>query len=213
MYQIILTENDKKVKTLYTYSREYDALYRFTNVSNKQVTFPKKQVYKEKVLTEVNYHILLLKKRNDGDHSITLRDKYGKLLDSFMEDPNWVVLGRSEYQIEEQFSVTGANRKLNLNEIISYVLLSKLSEKNPKQVLMLHNKIIIEGLTLNMVTCKDEDEAIRLYNSLRLYTFENKTKHVIFFGSIQKPDRKQWYKKIHEITGVGYNRLYRKSSR
>ena len=50
MYEIILTENDKKVKTLYKYSREYDALYRFTNVSNKQIQYPKKQVYKNKVL-------------------------------------------------------------------------------------------------------------------------------------------------------------------
>ena len=213
MYEIILTENDKKVKTLYKYSREYDALYRFTNISNKNVQFPKKQIYKNKVLTEVNYHILLLKKRSEGDSSIVVRDKYGRLLESFMEDPDWVVLSRSEYNIEEQFSVTGANRKLSLNEIISYVFLSKLSEKKPKQVLMLHNKIIIEGTALNMITCKDEEEAIRLYNKLRIHSFDNKIKNLIFFGSIQKLDRKVWYKKVHEITGVGYNRLYRKSSR
>ena len=60
MYEIILTENDKKVKTLYTYTREYDALYRFTNINSKKVHFPKKQVYKDKVLTEVNYHVLQL---------------------------------------------------------------------------------------------------------------------------------------------------------
>lgn len=213
MYEIILTENDKKVKTLYTYTREYDALYRFTNINSKKVYFPKKQVYKDKVLTEVNYHVLLLKKRGEDDKSIIIRDKYGKLLDSYMEDPDWVVLGKSEYQVEEQFSVTGANRKLNLNEIISYVLLNKISEKNPKQVLILHNKVIIEGIVLNMVTCKDEEEAVRLYNKLRIHSFENKVKNIIFFGSILKPDRKVWYKKIHELTGVGYNRLYRKSSR
>lgn len=213
MYQIILTENDKKVKTLYTYTREYDALYRFTNINSKQVHFPKKQVYKNKILTEVTHHVLLLKKRNDGDKSIIIRDKYGKLLESYTEDPDWVVLGRSEYQIEEQFSVTGANRKLNLNEIISYVLLSKLNDKNPKQILLLHNKVIIEGITLNMITCKDEEESVRLYNKLRVYSFDNKVKHLIFFGSIPKTDRKVWYKKIHGYTGVGYNRLYRKSSR
>lgn len=213
MYEIILTENDKKVKTLYTYNREYDALYRFTNISNKNVLFPKKQVYKNKVLTEVTYHILLLKKRNEGDKGIIVRDKYGKLLNSFNEDPEWVVLGRSDYNIEEQFSVTGANRKLNLEEIISYVLLNKLSDKNPKQVVLLNNKIIIEGLNLNMVTCKDLDEAMRLYNKLRIYCYDKKTKNIIFFGSIPKHNKKVWYKKIHEITGVGYNRLYRSSSR
>lgn len=213
MYQIILTENDKKVKTLYTYNREYDALYRFTNISNKSILFPKKQVYKNKVLTEVTYHILLLKKRGEGDIGITLRDKYGKLLNSFNEDPEWVVLGRSEYNIEEQFSVTGANRKLSLEEIISYVILSKLSDKNPKQVVLLNNKIIIEGITLNMVTCKDTTEAVRLYNQIRIYCYDKKTKHIIFFGSVPKQNKKSWYKKIHETTGVGYNRLYRSSSR
>jgi hypothetical protein len=213
MYEIILTENNKKVKTLYNYSREHDALYRFTNIVKKEIHLPKKQVYKNKVLTEVFYHILLLKKRQEGDKSIIVRDKYGKLLESFMEDPEWVVLGRSEYNIEEQFSVTGANRKLNLKEIITYVLLPKISDKNTKQVVMLNNKIVIEGSSLNMVTCKDLDECVRLYNKLRVYCFENKVQNVIFFGSAPKEERRVWYKKIHDVTGIGYNRLYRKSSR
>ncbi len=130
-----------------------------------------------------------------------------------MEDPEWVVLGRSEYTIEEQFSVTGANRKLDLNEIIKYVLLPKISDKNPKQVLMLNNKLLIEGITLNLVTCKNVEETIRLYNKLRTYCYENKISNLIFFGSVPKIDKKVWYKKIHETTGIGYNRLYRKSSR
>lgn len=213
MYQIILTENNKKVKTLHTYTREHDALYRFTNISNKKVYLPKTQVYKDKKLTDVVYNILLLKKREENDKGIVVRDKYGKFLEEFMEDPNWVVLGQNEFYIEEQFSVTGANRKLHLNEIIRYVLLPKLSDKNPKQVLMLNNKVIIEGITLNMITCKNIDESVRLYNKLRVYCFDNKTQHVIFFGSIPKTEKSVWYKKIHEITGVGYNRLYRSSSR
>jgi hypothetical protein len=213
MYQIVLTENNKKIKTLYTYTREHDALYRFTNISKKEIKFPKKQVYKNKVLTDVIYHVILLKKREEGDKSIIVRDKYGKLLDSFMEDSDWVVLGRSDYNVEEQFSVSGANRKLNLQEIIRYVLLSKLDEKNPKQVLMLNNKVIVEGINFNMITCKDVGESVRLYNALRVHCFENKVKNILFFGSIQKSDKSSWYKKIHDITGVSYNRLYRKSSR
>jgi hypothetical protein len=188
-------------------------LYRFTNVSNKEILFPKKQVYKNKVLTEVNYHVLLLKKRGDGDKGITIRDKYGKLLETFTEDSDWVVLGRSEYNMEEQFSVTGANRKLNLQEIINYVLLSKLSDKNPKQVVILNNKIVVEGITLNMITCKDVNEAVRLYNKIRVHCYDNKVKNIIFFGSVPKQNKKEWYKKIHEQTGVGYNRLYRNCSR
>jgi hypothetical protein len=213
MYQIILTENNKRVKTLYTYTREHDALYRFTNIAKKQVSFPKKQVYKNKVLTEVFYHVFLLKKREEGDKSIIVRDKYGKLLESFMDDPDWVVLGRSEYNLEEQFSVTGANRKLNLDEIIRYVLLPKISDSNPKQVIMINNKVVVEGITLNMITCKDIPETIRLYNKIRTYCFDNKTQNIVFFGSVPKEQKRVWYKKIHESTGIDYNRLYRKSSR
>jgi hypothetical protein len=213
MYQIVLTENNKKIKTLYTYGREHDALYRFTNMVKKEVHLPKKQVYKNKVLTEVYYHIILLKKTEEGDKSISVRDRYGKLLESFMEDPEWVVLGRSEYSLEEQFSVTGANRKLNFYEIVKYVLLPKISEKTPKQVCIINNKIVIEGDTLNVITCKDITEATRVYNKLRIYCFENKVNFVLFFGSVSKERRKFWYKRIHDVTGMGYNRLYRKSSR
>jgi hypothetical protein len=154
-----------------------------------------------------------LKKRVEGDESIIVRDNYGKLLEEFMEDPNWVVLGRSDYKVEEQFTVSGANRKLNANEIIKHVLLSKISEKNIKQILILNNKIVIEGLNLNLITCKNTDESIRFYNKLRTHCFDNDIKDVVFFGSISKPYKKEWYKKIHEITGIGYNRLYRNSSR
>lgn len=198
---------------MYSYTREHDALYRFTNISKKTVHLQKKQVYKNKKLTDIFYHILLLKKRVEGDKSIVVRDRYGKLLESFMEDPHWVVLGRSEYNIEEQFSVTGANRKLNLMEIIKYVLLPKLSADNPKQIVMLNNKIVIEGININMVTCKDINETIRLYNEIRVYCFENKVQNVIFFGSVPKEGKRVWYKKLHEATGTDYNRLYRKGSR
>ena len=213
MYQIILIENNKKVKTLYTYTREHDALYRFTNINNKKVHFQKKCVYKNKVLTEVDYHVLLLKRRSEGDKSIIVRDNYGKLLEEFMEDPDWVVLGRSDYKVEEHFSVSGANRKLNAMEIIKHVLIAKISNKNTKQILILNNKVIIEGENLHLITCKNKDEAVRFYNKLRAYCFDNKINDVVFFGKIDKPYKKEWYKKIHEKTGVGYNRLYRSSSR
>jgi hypothetical protein len=78
---------------------------------------------------------------------------------------------------------------------------------------MLNNKIVIEGLDLFIVTCKDIDETIRLYNKIRTYCFDNKIGDVVFFGSIPKDNRKAWYKKIHERTGIGYNRLYRSNSR
>jgi len=213
MFQIVLYENYKKIKVLHTYSRLYDANNRLKILNNKETFLPKKFIYRDKKLTEVNYKVFLFKKKEEGDKSILIRDSFGKIITESLESDEWVVIDEANYQIEEQFNVTGANRKLNASEILNHVLLPKLSTKNTKQVFMLNNKIVIEGDYLHMVTCKNLDECIRLYNKIRKYCFDSKIKDVLFFGSIQKVDRKVWYKKIHVITGISYNRLYRDSSR
>jgi hypothetical protein len=182
-------------------------------LKNKKVSMPKKFIYRDKKLEDVGYSVILQKRREKGDKSIPIRDEYGRLMEDLMNDPEWIILGKEPYQLEEQFNVTGANRKLSAIEIINNVLLPNLSEKNTKQVVILNNKIVIEGMNLYMITCKTVEEAIRLYNKLRTYSFDNNVVNIIFFGSIQKVDKSSWYKKIHDITGVSYNRLYRKSSR
>jgi hypothetical protein len=213
MFQIVLYENYKKIKVLHTYSRLYDANNRLKILNNKETFLPKKFIYRDKKLTEVNYKVFLFKKKEEGDKSILIRDNFGKIITESLESDEWVIIDEAGYQIEEQFNVTGANRKLNASEILNHVLLPKLSTKNTKQVFMLNNKIVIEGDYLNMVTCKNLDECIRLYNKIRKYCFDSKIKDVLFFGSIQKVDRKTWYKRIHAITGISYNRLYRNCSR
>jgi hypothetical protein len=156
---------------------------------------------------------MLVKRREEGDISTPIRDNLGRLSEHLMGDPEWVALNIANYDIEEQYNVTGANRKLSAIEVINHVVLPNISDSNTKQIVMLNNKLVIEGNSLHMVTCKSVEECVRLYNSIRIYTFENKVGNLLFFGTIQKVDKKVWYKKIHDITGVSYNRLYRKSSR
>mgnify|MGYP000903301058 FL=1 len=213
MYQIVLTENRKKIKVLHSYSREYDANYRFEKLKSQEGFFPKTKVYKDKKLTDVNYEILLLKKREENDQNRIIKNELGKYVEETVNDDEWVILDSATYLMEENFNVSGANRKLTAKEIIEYIVTSNQQKKNPKQILMLNNKIVIEGLELHVVTCKDIDETIRLYNKIRTYCFDKKINDIIFFGSIPKENRKTWYKKIHERTGIGYNRLYRSNSR
>tara|TARA_R100001509_G_scaffold52119_1_gene28615 strand:- start:108333 stop:108974 length:642 start_codon:yes stop_codon:yes gene_type:complete len=213
MYKLVLYENNDKLKVLYNYSRRKDATYRLKSLTSKKVSLKKEVVYKNKELKDVSYRILLTKKREEGDKSVVVRDGYGKILEKIMNDPNEVVISVSDYEIEEQYSVTGANRKLSASEILNSVLLNKISEKNTKQVLMLNNKLIIDSLVINMVTCKDVSEVIRLYNYLRKLCWDKSIPNVVFFGEVHKQDKGLWYKRIHEQTGVSYNRLYRKISR
>lgn len=213
MYQIVLTENRVKIKVLHTYSREHDALYRFNKIKYSNVFLPKKTIYKEKQLTDVVYEILLLKKYESGDQNISIKDRFGRNVTIETNDGDWTVLGKVDYDIEEQFNVTGANRKLNGKEILDHILLNNLKNTNIKQVVILNNKVVIEGLNIFMVTCKNVHEATRLYNKLRVHCYDNNISHIVFFGTVPKPNKKIWYKKLHERTGVSYNRLYRSSSR
>jgi hypothetical protein len=213
MYQIVLTENRKKIKVLHNYSREHDVNYRFEKLKSQAVFFPKTKIYKDKVLEDINYEILLLKKRTEEDSDRIIKNELGKFVQESVDDDSWVIVDVAPYFVEETFNISGANRKLTAKEIIDYVVIPNKQKKAPKQVLMLNNKIVVEGLELYLVTCKDIDETIRLYNKIRTYCFDNKIGDIIFFGSIPKENRKTWYKKIHERTGIGYNRLYRSNSR
>jgi len=213
MYQIVLTENRKKIKTLYNYTRESDVNYRFEKLKSQDIFFPKTKIYRDKKLVDVNYEILLLKKRDENDVNRVIKNELGKFVEEVLDDDDWVIIETSYYPVEETFNVSGANRKLTAKEIVDHVVMANKQKKSPKQLLMLNNKIVIEGLDLFIVTCKDIDETIRLYNKIRTYCFDNKIVDIIFFGSIPKDNRKVWYKKIHERTGIGYNRLYRSNSR
>jgi hypothetical protein len=213
MYQIVLTENRKKIKTLYSYTRESDVNYRFEKLKSQDIFFPKTKIYRDKKLVNVNYEILLLKKRDEKDVNRVIKNELGKFVEEVVDDSEWVIIETSYYPVEETFNVSGANRKLTAKEIVDHVVMANKQKKSPKQLLMLNNKIVIEGLDLFIVTCKDIDETIRLYNKIRTYCFDNKIVDIIFFGSIPKDNRKVWYKKIHERTGIGYNRLYRSNSR
>jgi hypothetical protein len=213
MYQIVLTENRKKIKVLHTYSRESDVNYRFEKLKSQVIFFPKTKIYRDKKLVDVNYEILLLKKRTEEDANRIIKNELGKFVEETVDDNEWVIVGVTPYLIEETFNISGANRKLTAKEIVDYVVVPNKQKKAPKQLLMINNKIVVEGLELYLVTCKDIDETIRLYNKIRTYCFDNKISDIIFFGSIPKENRKTWYKKIHERAGIGYNRLYRSNSR
>jgi hypothetical protein len=205
MYQIILTENKEKVKTLHTYSREYDALRRFDRIRKKTVVFPKTVTWKEQVLTPITYEVLLLKQKEEGEtHNV----------DATLNSDEWVIMDKVSFEEEEMFNVTGSNRKLSAKEILEHVILPRLSDDNPKQLIILNNKLVIEGLALNVVTCKDVSQTIRLYNFYREMFLESGNLNIMFSGIVEdKSMKKEWYKKIHERTGMSMNRLYRKSSR
>lgn len=213
MFQIVLTENRHKVKVLYRYARENDANNRFQKLKSQAVFFPKTKIYKGKKLQDVGYEVLLLKKKEDGDKNRIIKNEIGKFVEEVSNNPEWVIIASAPYPMEENFNVTGANRKLTGKEILDNLVLTNKQKNNPKQLLILKNKLIIESLSIYVVTCKNTEQAIKLYNRIRTHCYDNKITNILFFGTIVKKDYKVWYKRLHDRLGIEYNRLYRTSSR
>jgi hypothetical protein len=215
MFQLILVENKKKIKTLYK-SPNFDSIdIKFNEFKSEKVDFPKKFIYKtdKKVLIPTVYEILLIKPKNYSVDEKKVNKRMVFVGDITSDDNEWDIVDRSVVFFEEIFMVTGANRKLNTKEIIDNIIVTRKNNHEVKQVLIMQNKLIVEGLSLHMIICKNEFDAKRLYSYLRTYCYEHKIKWVGFFGSLSRSSRKEWYKKIHKLTGVGYDRLYRKLSR
>jgi len=213
MFQIVLTENRHKVKVLYHYARENDANNRFQKLKSQAVFFPKTKIYKGKKLQDVGYEVLLLKKKEEGDKNRIIKNEIGKFVEEVSNNPEWVIIASAPYPMEENFNVTGANRKLTGKEILDNLVLTNKQKNNPKQLLILKNKLIIESLSIYVVTCKNTEQAIKLYNRIRTHCYDNKITNILFFGTISKKDYKIWYKRLHDRLGIEYDRLYRTSSR
>jgi hypothetical protein len=213
MFQIVLTKNRHKIKVLYDYKRENDANNRFKKLKSQVVFFPKTKIYKGKELQDVGYEVLLLKKKVEGDKNRIVKNEIGKFVEEVSDNPEWSIIASAPYPMEENFNVTGANRKLTGKEILDNLVLTNKQKNNPKQLLLLKNKLIIESLSIYVVTCKNTEQAIKLYNRIRTHCYDNKITNILFFGTIVKKDYTVWYKRLHSRLGIGYNRLYRASSR
>ena len=72
MYELVLCENNKKIKVLFTYQRRHDALYRFKVLSNEKISLKKEVIYKEKKLTKVKYKVLLYKRKEEDEKVLQL---------------------------------------------------------------------------------------------------------------------------------------------
>jgi hypothetical protein len=213
MFKIVLTENNRKISVLHIFKRERDANNKFQKLKSQAVLFPKTKSYKGKKLEDIRYEIVLLKKKEEIDENKFIKNELGKFVEMVTDDPEWVVVDFAVYNMEETFSVVNVNRKLTAKEIIDNLVIVRKEKKNPKQVLILKNKIIIESLELFLVICKNSEQALKLYNKIRLYCYDNKISDILFFGIVDKISSRVWYKTLHKRLKINYNRLYRSSSR
>ena len=156
---------------------------------SKGVIFPVQYLNVEKI-EEVKYYIGFLKRNEDEDKKPTkLKNEYGQYVDHIIIDNNdWIMIEKEEYNFEETFWVYGYNPHFYRKDFLFIFkeLVLKYST-NKYEFIIIHfykNKVLMETFShMDMVICKNCEDAIRLYCLLDEYCKNYNVKQIMFSGN------------------------------
>lgn len=215
-YRVILTYNGKYKKTLHkSKTRETAFINFYTIKDNNNVLFPKKFLNTKKI-KPVKYEICVTKETEEGDTFRVLRDNYGKL---YTEKPlgDWTILTSDEWLVEETFTMCfedDTHYKINIVGIMRRLMLNAHSKKTVKQIIVVHNKLIIHNEDqFDLVLCKNLEDAQRLHHSLAKTAKKQKIKSLMFMGTASPATISKMYDMIHDELGWPYTKIRRTSTR
>ena len=217
MYRVILLKNGKYKKTLHRCQTRETSFIRFRALKeeNKLVVFPKTNINYNKI-EEVNYKLCVVKDTEEGDKFRMLKDNYGRV---YEEKPlgDWTILDDADYQIEETFWLYGRdpkNDRITIHDIIKPLLAGAYRKQMTKQVIVVHNKLLIHNEEqFDMVICKCLEDAQRLHHTLHKVARKNKLNNIIFMGTASDATISRMYDVIHEKTGWPYTKIRRTTTR
>lgn len=216
IYRVILTINGKYKKTLHRSKTSETAYMNFHSLKeNNNVMYPR-QYINSHGLKPVRYQICVTKVTEEGDKFRILRDGYGKL---YTEEPlgDWTILASAPYQIEETFWIYGIENKKDrptITQIVKKLMIGAHSKKMVKQIIVVHNKLIIYNEDqFDMVICKKLEDAQRLHHTLSKIATKQKIKSLLFMGTASPASVGRMYDLIHEHTGWPYTKIRRTSTR
>ncbi len=217
-YRIVLTKNGEYKKTLYKCQKEENALinYKVIKKMNENIMFPRKFINYNGI-SSVYYQIMLVKDIEVGDTNRFVRDHMGKLYEEKPLNGVWTILNSSEYNFEETFWVFGHDPKhnrLTIHDIIKKLMTGIHNQRMVKQVLIIHNKLIIRSdEQFEMVICKNKIDAQRLHDVLLFAARNNGLKNLLFMGNASPATIGLMYEIIHEKTKWPMTKIRRTSTR
>ena len=216
-YRIILVRNGEYKKTLHKSKTLSSSMENFERIieDNAHVRFPQRFITTKKV-KPVEYKVYMVKELEDGDKPRLVRDKFGKLYEEKPIFGMWTVLDDNSYEIEESFYVYGYNPvhdRKNIRFVIGLLLKNIKKQRLSKSIVVLHNKLFIYNESqFDIVICKCNDDAIRLYNMLLEAAQSNNFKRLIFIGEAGDKLTGELYEMMMEETGWNYRRVTRTST-
>ena len=222
LYHIILVNHDKMKEDLFwtdsvaTVNKEFKTMVE----ENKSVVFPIKFNNNKTEIIESSYEIMIIKARDKTESRETkVMDEYGKFVNYATNDDDWIIYDRSQYYIEETFWVYGYHPRLQRKDF-KWIYDNFISNNSNnkylfKTVQLFKNKILVEcNGKLDMVICKNKQDAIRMYNMIEEWCERDKMKYIGFMGDLSYSRYKSdWITKIQKLTNWTRKKITRMSTR
>lgn len=205
--------------------KEVECAKRILQMQNEEVIFPKKYVNngrKDKQIYENISEYVVLKKIRDAettDRTTMIRNEYGKFVKHVYTDDEWQIWDKMPCVTEETFWVYGFNPKTDRKTfawIYENLVDQKIEEKNDLVIIYVYgNKVIFKyDLDFEFVLCKNQSDAIRMYNLLEEWCKKRK-RNVIFSGMATRQTSRlnTTIEMIKEKTGWDNRKITRRSTR
>lgn len=216
-YRIVLVKNKKKKLVLFSSSSHELSIDKFRELRKyNTVDLPQRFINYKKIIP-VNYEILLLKERTEGDENRLVRNNLGQLVKEENNSKKWVILDSSDYQIEETFWVYGYDNRYDrftVRDIIKRILMKNINtKKSTKQIVIVKNKLIIQGDDLDFIICKCPEDCLRLHNKLKEIARNSKISKLLFLGNASEITAGSMYDLIEAKTGWSKTKIWRTTTR
>ena len=200
--------------------QEVEEAKKILEAENSKVILPRKYTSSSRLASSnknnsaeyVSEYLVLKRIRTEEDKlSVTqLRDEYGRLVEHKTNSERWNIYGKFPYSVEEKFWVYGYN-PLSDRKTCMWIyenLIYGEFQRNGQLVIQVNiykNKVIFtyDAKRIRFTICKNQSDAIRLYNKLNDITKKNKIRHIYFMGEILTCTRKGrlLVKDLAELTG------------
>lgn len=218
LYQIIVLKNNESIELIsshFNLSTVQQKYYKMLE-DNKKIVFPR-QYINDNTINETNYHLAIIKRKTDSDiTNPKFQNQYGAFVEhKIIDNDDWVLLEKDVYNYEETFWVYGYNPRYYrkdfmfiYNNLIKSVMINK---NNFLSISVFKNKLVFEGLdNVNMVICKNKNDARRMHDLLDDFCKVDKLKNVLFCGDCSKINR--LFKTIQNLTNWNYKKIMRNTT-
>lgn len=227
-YKILRFDFRKQVGYIGQYHdlSEVEMVKRILNRKNEEIVFPKKYSNNcrasRKIYDFLSEYVVLKRVKGNANEegSGMLRNEYGKFVEHKYTDKDWVIVDKMPCVVEETFWVYGFNPKTDrktFSWIYENFIDQQIYDKNSIIIIYIYgNKVIFKyDLDFEFVICKNQSDAIRMYNLLEEWCSKNKKKSAIFSGMINGRTQRleQTIEMIRDKTGWDRRKITRRTTR